>query len=528
MSTPIPSVPLSAPPPGGPALARARRIVHEGGPTRRDLVYRAYVAVLLTAMIGVPLLTGLTSAIPGDRAAAVVWGARQWFALPLVLCAVAPTHLGPVITSAGELHYLVDGPFGARRVLAGRTWTVLGAVLVVVGALAVTVAVGLGLDGPAVATTTAWALGQAALVVLALLGIQSAWSRPSRLLAALTGAGLAALAHLGGRGGWTLGGRTDAVVAAVLGVAVCLTVAAVPLLLDRVPMRVLEHDVRVRHLIRTGLGTGDVGALSVHDGPRHRHLRGRTLPFGGGLLRRTVAVGVLGAMRAPWRTAGALLALVAVGTWIGAVMSGESWASSAGGLPSVLAAPAALLVTQWAFTVLSGPLTDVLESLGAGSLDPAPFDRMYLAHLVLPWSLVVVVTGVAAGVGAALGGTTPAPGQWSTVAGGLVLVALVAPCTSLAMVASSSPPLALLTPTPSPFGDSSSLVVVAWMLRGLTPAAVLAAVLALAVARDLPDGRALWGCALVLLVACVAVAGLRARSLARTDRHARGEEPATD
>lgn len=528
MSTPIPSVPLSAPPPGGPALARARRIVHEGGPTRRDLVYRAYVAVLLTAMIGVPLLTGLTSAVPTHRAAEVVWGARQWFALPLVLCAVAPTHLGPVITSAGELHYLVDGPFGTRRVLAGRTWTVLGAVLVAVGALAVTGALGLGLGASAVATTAAWALGQAALVVLALLGTQTRWSRWARPSAALTGVGLAALARLGARGDWDLGGGVDALAAIGLGAVACLAVLAVPLLLAGVPMRVLEHDVRVRHLIATGLGTGDVGALAVHDGPRRRHLRARTLPFPGGLLGRTVTVDVLGAVRTPWRTAAALAALVAAGTWIGALASGRTGTSAAGGVPGVLLAPLVLLAVQWAFAVLSRPLSDVLGSVGSGRLDPAPFHRVYPAHLLLPWSLVVGVGGIAAAVTSLVGDTAPVPVEWSSVVGGAVVVALVGPCTALAVVASSSPPLALLTPTPSPFGDSSSLVVVAWMLRGLAPAGVLTVVLATAVAQGLPaDGALQWG-ALSLAAACACAAGLRARALATTDRRARGEAPAGD
>lgn len=534
--SPVPSVPLSVPPPGRAALARARRIVHEGGPTRRDLVYRAYVAVLLGAMIVAPLLTGLTSSVPPQRAEDLVWSLRLWCVAPLALAALAPTHLGPVITSAGELHYLVDGPFGARRVLLGRTWTVLVAVLVGVGAVALVVAAGLGLGGGAVVATTVWAMGQASLVYLALLGIQTRWSRVARALTLVTSAGLAALVVTGTRAGRPLGTGPDALAAAFLGAAVCAVAGSVPLLLDRVQPGVLAHDVRVRHLIRTGLATGDAGALAVHDGPRRRHFRGRTVPMSGGILRRTAAVDVSALMRSPWRTGAAVAALVAVGAWIGTpadppagpTASLAAVPAGAGGVPVALAAPLALLATQWAFAVLSRPLTDVLESLGAGRLDPSSFPRMLAAHLALPWSSVLVVTACAAGVTAWVGGDPAQAGAWSAVPGAAVLVALVGPCMSLAVVATSSPPLVLLTPTSSPFGDTSSLVVVAWMLRGLAPAAVLAALLGAASVMGLPEARALWTGSVVLAVGCAIAAAWRLRSLARTDRRARGEAPARD
>jgi hypothetical protein len=96
------------------------------------------------------------------------------------------------------------------------------------------------------------------------------------------------------------------------------------------------------------------------------------------------------------------------------------------------------------------------------------------------------------------------------------------------MAASSSPPLALLTPSPSPFGDSSSLVVVAWMLRGLTSAALLGITMAVAAGQGLSQADALSvGAALLVPVGAVAV-GLRLRSLARLDRHGRGEAPTSE
>ncbi|MGO3797262.1 MAG: hypothetical protein ACTJGR_09110 [Pauljensenia sp.] len=543
------SVPLWVPPPDRAALARARRIVHEGGPTRRDLLYRAYVAVLLMVMLGIPLLTGLTSAVPAHRAGDVMWTLRAWCALPLVLVAVAPTHLGPVITSAGELHHLVDGPFGSRRVLLGRTWTVLGAVVVSVAAVAATVGAGLGLGAGAVTTALGWVVGQAALVFLALLGIQTRAAVPARVLALVAGGGLGALCLAGTRAGWPLGGGVDVLGAVVLGICACLVAAVVPPLLDQVPLRVLEHDVRMRHLIRTGLGTGDVKALGVHDGPRRRRLRGRTLPLGGGVLRRSVSVDLIGLMRTPARTAGAVLALVAAGTWLGYALvttfgggssgghgaSGETGAggmlqvlTGAGHVPAALLAPAALLGAQWAFGVLSRSLTDVLESLGAGRLDPAPFARVLLSHLALPSGAVLVLTGAGMAVPVVAGGGDAIPAAWPAVCAGLALLALVAPCTGLAMAASSSPPLALLTPSPSPFGDSSSLVVVAWMLRGLTSAALLGITMAVAAGQGLSQADALAAGAALLAPVCAVAVGLRLRALARLDRHGRGEAPTSE
>ena len=80
--------------------------------------------------------------------------------------------------------------------------------------------------------------------------------------------------------------------------------------------------------------------------------------------------------------------------------------------------------------------------------------------------------------------------------------------------------------TPSPVGDMSSLWVVAWMLRGLAPAAVLAVVLAVAVQRHLGVGPALLGCAGFLLLVCAVAAAFHLRHLAVQDRRAQGVAPA--
>lgn len=581
-------VPLSAPAPGREALARARRIVHEGGPTRRDLFYRAYVSLLVGGVLGVPVLTGLTSVVPADRVAQVVWMVRMCCALPLVLAALAPTHLGPVITSDGELHYLVEGPFGARRVLAGRTWTVLVAALSATTVVMVTVCAGLGLGGVEMLLSCVWMMGQTALTFAVLLGVQTRFAAPVRVvgllcgvatvvvlrLAAVSGgagtradavAGSGTVPGLGGGVGvaarWALGGGADLAGAVVSGVLTLAVVAAVPLALGAVPARVLAHDLRVRHLIRTGLGSGDSGVLAVHDGPPRRRLRGRTLGFGsGGPVRRALSVDTLDLLRTPGRVGAALVVVLVCGVWAGALGAGTAevptrWLTTSPGdagapmisLPVTALAPVVLVGAQWSFTRLTRALSNVVGTLGVGRLDRSSFPVVIVSHLLLPGLLHLVATavGLALGAACAAGGVaraTPAAGSGAVLAvaetagvdhaallwAATGVVVLAAPLASLTLIASASPPLALLAPAPTAFGDSSSLLVVAWMLRALVPAGFLGVVLAAAGALGVPLGSALSAGVGVLVPACAVAAGWRLRSLSRLDRYGLGGAPSRD
>lgn len=542
MSSRALSVPPSVPAPGRPALVRARRILHEGAATRSDIAYRVYVVVLLAAMFVVPTISGATASVPAERVTGLVWAMREWSAGVLVLAAVAPTHFGPVITYEGELHFLVTGPFGARRVLAGRTWTVLVAALVAVGALAGVVAAGLGLAPVALVCSTVWMIGTCALVFLGLLGVQTRWGNIARVLTLVLGTVLVVTGRRGGHEGWVPGGGQDVLGAGLLGVAVVLAVAAVPLALGAVPARVMEHDIRMRRLIGAGLTIGDLRALTTRDGPRRRWGRHRHLGLGHGLVRRSAAVSALELLRTPVRSLSALVVVGLCGAWVVAGAEGLALRVSHAGsgasdlvVPLAVLAPVALVAGQWAFGVLARALADVLETLGARRLDPSGFGAQVQALLAPP--AVLVLAAGAAGAGAAgvlrpvvlthVGAVVPGGASAQVGAGAaLVLVLLVAPLTSLALMASGGAPLMAFTASPSPVGDMSSLWVVAWMLRGLAPAAVLTVLLAVAVQRHLGVGPALLGCAGFLLLACAVAAAFHLRHLAAQDRRAQGVAPA--
>lgn len=534
------SVPLSVPVPGGHALRRARRILHEGAATRGDIAYRVYVVVLLAAMFVVPAISGVTSTVPADRVSGLVWAMREWCALVLVAACLAPTHFGPVITYEGELHFLVAGPFGASRVLRGRTWTVLAAALLATGALAVTVGVGLGLSSWALLATGTWIVGACALVFLGLLGIQSAANRWARLLTAGVGVALVVLARHAGRSGWTLGGDADLRTAAVLAGCVILSLAVVPVALGHVPLRVMEHDIRMRRLIRSGLGVGDVKALTTRDGPRRRWGRRRSLDLGGSPLRRSMAVSALDLLRTPVRSGFALAVLALCGAWVAAVAEGVGLRvarADAGSsdlvVPFLVFAPVALVASQWAFGVLAGALVDVLETLGARRLDPMPLHAQVRDLLAVPVALVVVSGGVgAAGCAAALALfpglhalAAGSPGSVVVVAA-VVLVVLVGPLLAVALSASGAAPLMAFTSSPSPLGDTSSLWVVAWMLRGLAPAALLTLVVVTVLRHGQGVGGATAGTVVVLLLVSAGWAGVHLRHLGADDRRAQGLAPA--
>lgn len=535
------SVPLSAPAPGRAALVRARRILHEGAATRGDIVYRVYVVVLLGAMFVVPAISGVTSTVPAEHVTGLVWAMRGWCAVVVVLAALAPTHFGPVITYEGELHFLVTGPFGARRVLSGRTWTVALAAMVATGALAATVSAGLGLSSVAVVASTAWIVGLSALVVLGLMGIQTRWGSLVRPVLALAGGAVFVVARLGERSPWVPGGREDLLGAVVLGAFVVVALALVPPALTQVLPRVMEHDIRMRRLIGSGLTVGDVKALTTRDGPRRRWGRRRTLALDRGLLPRSLAVSALDLLRTPARTALALVVLGTCGAWVGATAGGlVARVAHAGSgatdlsLPVVVLAPIALVASQWAFAVLAGALVDVLETVGAHRLDPTGFWVQAAALLALPAILLVVAVALGAGACLVLTPVTLShvpdvvagiPVTVSVVVAAVAVVVLVGPAMALALSASGAAPLMAFASSASPVGGMASLWVVAWMLRGLAPAVVLALALVTAVRHGSGAGSALVGCVLVLVVVCGAAVGLHLRHLEAEDRRARGEAP---
>ena len=497
----------SVPAPDARALRRARSVIRQGAATPQDVLYRAYVGVILAAMLGAPVFAGVASAL-ADLAQAVgtdvvVWRARQILGALVVLCAAAPSWTGPLLTSDAELHYLIDGPFGPRRVTLARTWTVIAAALGVGLILAGLVAAGLRLPPAATATTIAGVLGPVALGALALLGTQTRLSRAARVGAVVVGAAIVGCAEVAVRAAWPVGAGMDvwvAVVAAGLGTA---AVALVPALLDRASLATVERDIRARRLMRAGLVTGDARMLGQHQGARRRSFRSRTLAMSGRSVVRAAAVDVLTAARRPWSTLAALLA------------SGVTGAAVATGWRPEVVLPVGILVVAVSAGVVGRALVNVLDSMGGGRLDPAPFGATVASHANVPLGALLVVLGAGAGVGSLIdeGGS---PGLTRAI--GLVLVLVAGSTTALVMAGSGGAPLWALNASQGPFGSAAALFTLLWLGRGLVPAVAVAALLG-ATSASVPLATG------VVAALSLAAAAWHLSRLRRADDRARGSAP---
>ncbi len=479
---------------------RARRVVRESASSPREVLYRAYVAVILALVFGVPLIQGLASVARGivaeNGAAPLLWSARVVVGVVLALTAVAPSHLGPVLASETELYYLIEGPFGVRPVVLGRTWTILGSTVVLVGAIAGTLEAGMGIGwGPGL-SGIGWFLGATVLVGVSLLGTQTRWAAPTRMAALLSGCGIVVVSILARRDGWPLLGGADLWGTGVLVSAGVVGLAVVPLLLGGVADRTLEHDARLRKMIRSGLVAGDSRVLGLHEGVPVRRFRGHAIRIGGGVWRRSMSVDAISALRRPERTAAALAILIVTG-----IALARGWAP-------VLVVPVGLVVVSVAFSVLAQGLSGVLDSLGAGRLDPSGFAVTVLAHCAVPWVATTLALGTGAGIGAAIDGG---------VGVAMVLVLVAAPCTAIALMGASTAPVLVLDASGGATGEFGSSLLIAWLGRGLLPALVAAALLVV-----LPGGAGIAASATLLIPSCAIAALVHLWGLRKTDAWARG------
>ncbi|MFJ3957036.1 hypothetical protein [Arthrobacter sp. NPDC090010] len=267
-------------------LAQVRGLLRGSG--SQDRWYPWYLAALLAGFVLAPgwwsvvlLVSPLLAGVPMEGAGALT-GVLEAFLV--VAAAFSPRYLGPVWTSAEEIHYLVAGPFGIGATLRARTLFLRMAI--VAGALVLgflpSVAWWQGNGRPDGATP---------FLVAAVLGL-------------LGGLGAALLAS------WkqTRRGGLD------------------------VPR--LEELTTIRDTALAGVLIGDGRALAGAV-PRRGPRTARRLPRG--LLRRAVAIDLRYARQDPWRVLLSVALLVAV------TVLASLWSAGPAGLAVVLLAAQAAM-----------------------------------------------------------------------------------------------------------------------------------------------------------------------------------------
>lgn len=489
---------------------------------RRDgshVVYAVYVAVLVTALVGAPVVRAVALTLAGPPAVDALRAPGS----PLVVAAV-----GGVVLAAALAAGTVRGPVllsPVRALLAGtdlpRRRTLRGALLAPLALLVAAAVAGSSLLGGALvlsgsATLTGGAVFAAASAAFAvvsgvvwLMGQVLAGDHPGA--AALAASALVAATALtvavpalgvvapwgwlastwpGGpaRGWWPL---------AALGVAACVALAGVPALLDRLHAAVLLDQSRRWQAARTAASTADLATAltTFRTGPRRGRAR-RAVVAAPAPVRYLVR-DIVGAWRTPGRTAVATAALVGSGLLTALATTAEppaSWALAALGATVGFAA----------LGVFSDGFRHAAASAGSPRTLGYGTAEVYALRATLPlvWGAGCAAAGAAVAVlaGATVGASTPV----AAIVAVVVLVAVRAYDSARGPL-----PLVLLAPVPTPDGGNlSGLLVALWQVDAVLVAALASAVVVTATAAG-PLGGARAAAVVVAVVLAMTVHRLR-------------------
>lgn len=451
---------------------RRRYAERVGSRSPGDAAYLAYLVVLVLAMVVIPLLIGLGRVLAQPEVLSALQSPRSDRVVHLIggvfLAAAAalglhrgPAHLPPVLVA------ILAGSDLPRSRTLGRPFAraALGVILLVTvaGALVGTV---LALEGnaeiPAAVALAGAAAGLGAIGATMWLAGQRAgprhgWMLPAALLVAtlLTQVqpALAALTPWG----WvaqvwppSASGPPWALLPLTLVALVCLERA--PRLLDLVPGTVLLDQARRWEIVSIAAFTGDFSAALATFRSRPRvGRRWRAVPGAAAPLQYLVR-DLVGAVRTPVRAL----------TGVAFLTLGGLLFSLAGGGSALPPWILASLGAATSFAAL-GTLTDGFRHAAATRWAPTLFGhrtgQLYLLHTAFP-ALVAVGCTLAGGLLARVVGW-PAD-VLAALLPGLLLVAV------RAFDSVKGPlPLTLLSPVPSPVGDLSGVVVLAWQADAL-------------------------------------------------------------
>ncbi|WP_417562374.1 hypothetical protein [Microbacterium sp.] len=449
------------------ALRAARRLLRErtDRPRAADVAYRAYVTVLVAAVVGVPLGRAAVLAmepalsIGAVPASAVAAGASL---VCLGLFLVGAT-FGPVIVSAPYLTAVADGPIDRRLTLRRaqlRAHIVVISVVTVLAALGVIAAAPASAGGVIMMLVAACALGSVAGSLWLAGQLRPPWWM--RVLIAAWCVGTAAaglipavsgLALWAGPWGWaarvwTRMPQTAVSASALTAIVLLLAAAAGGWIIAGSWRRRLRRDDLARQTARWNT----VAALSVsaevssaarvlaappHGGRQWTWTTGHTAASA--IMRRDAA----GLLRAPGRTATALVTSLACGALVG-------WAVG-GGFAYPAAALLYLAIGAWA----TG-LRTAASSVGAAALYGTSDRARLVLHAIVPGVASIIFCAVGAAVTAGAGAAV-----WTAFLA--VFAVLLQGFSSLR----GPLPLDLLTPIPSPVGDLSIVNVLVWMSDAL-------------------------------------------------------------
>ena len=502
-------------------LAHVRSVTasRAGLPTTSDAGYTVYVAVLIVAIVAVPVVRSIALGLASPEILATIEAPdsyRSVGALAAVLAACAlliARARGPVVPSPFLTEFLA-GSYLARSDTLRRPFLISVIVLALTAVTVSGIVVGARfLGGPTAAVPAALiVLGSIAysgvLAVLWLIG-QSCPRRTTIPLAiVILGSAIAVAAGvdivmLVTPWGWlallweSLGPPASIPWWPVIALALSpLAFLAVPALLNNLHSSELMGQARRWQLIGTLVQTGDVaGASGALRSPptRGRHSRiSFTGPLPIAILQRDIRT----AQRFPVRTALGSLALVVAG-WLTAQTS-----SATDGVDWVVAL-AWVLVAYLAAGVWCDGLRNANENVGPSSLYGRSTPTMIGSHAMLPGLTCLLLGSIGTVVAVAIGAPIGVLPWWVLTSVFIVLVRVL-DCAKGPM------PIGLLLPIVTPMGDVSILNVIAWQSDALIIVLAAAGGLTVLHSNTGPEA-ALWLVAGIGIVA--ALAGRRIRAL---------------
>ncbi|MFC3481124.1 hypothetical protein ACFOLD_10915 [Kocuria carniphila] len=431
-------------------MAAAQRVLGPKQTGNKNLLYWLYLAGPL-AWYGVFGIRELGYAAGSDSVLTAFFLSGS---LAVLLAPWLPTRYGPVVVSAQELFYFVEGPFGLRGTAPRRTVRICLGVAACVGLVSALISVGLRMEVDDALLVTAFGVGTAALFAAGVVLGGSGFATWARIVFAGLGCGMLGLVS-----GMNLDQWLPAVLTgAVLVGAVCVLLL-LPTALDRVTDARLRADLRSRELLTAGLLAGDLKVAASTGGQARRFFRGSCLPLGSNSRLNALAVDAMSLVRRPFRLMSALLLSFCAGAVV--TIFG----------PQPLLVALAVVILQWVFGALAKGLGDYLESVGADRILPQGVWGMSARHLMAPMILSAVSLGLGFVVGDLLFlGTSIDPAA-------LLVLLFLPPLIKLSLSGVGALPAEMMTGVVTPIGDLSAITRIAWMFQGLLPAVLLAVLL---------------------------------------------------
>lgn len=457
------------------ALRSVRRVLRgrAGLPSRNDLAYGVYLTIMIVIIVVAPAvraaILALAEVLPASIPPGAFATAGAVLAAAIALAALAGAQTGPAHARLPEIDLLHTSALPRALLLARplrRSFLVAALVgMLLGGALLAAHAVQSGLDPIVAVAVLTGAAGAGLLAAVSMLlgqlgrgprwGLSAAFGLLAAVLAMMSASSVVPP---------PIPSLPIPLLLLVLGVAAALCSPAIARCLRRDTMR--EQAMRMNAVSALAL-TGELRMAAARLGAPVRTGRGWRWRAPRGIGAAILSRDLLGVVRTPARSLAALLAMAGVGVLLGSVVFT--------GVGPVLAAPlgaAALLIAYAAIGPWCRGLRSGAETVGGSPLTPLSPAGLLLRHLVVPGVLSVLVVGGAASAGAALAGASPAAGLAGAV------IALVALLLRLIGALKGPLPQSLLAPVPTPAGDMSGMVVLAWSLDGVIAAALLGGLLA--------------------------------------------------